>query len=126
MPTLDDVLSARLAELDAAHLRRRMRTLDSAQGPKVSMGGQPLLNFSSNDYLGLAWHPKLINAARTALEHTGTGAGASRLICGNLDVRTGKRLDECTGRKLYGCLMRAAPGCATMGACMGICCAGGS
>jgi len=86
MSTLDDVLTARLAELEAANLRRRLRTLDSAQGPKVSVGGEPLLNFSSNDYLGLAWHPKLIAAARTALERTGTGAGASRLICGNLDV----------------------------------------
>ncbi|MEM1058769.1 MAG: 8-amino-7-oxononanoate synthase [Verrucomicrobiota bacterium] len=86
MATLDDVLSARLAELEAGHLRRGLRTLDSAQGPKVSVEGEPLLNFSSNDYLGLAWHPRLIDAAATALKRSGTGAGASRLICGNLDL----------------------------------------
>lgn len=86
MPSLDDILNERLEKLDAANLRRRMRTLDSAQGPKVSVSGEPKLNFSSNDYLGLAWHPRLIEAAQQAVQHTGTGSGASRLICGNLDL----------------------------------------
>ncbi len=86
MPDLDAILSERLEKLEATNLRRRLRTLDSAQGPKVSVGGEPKLNFSSNDYLGLAWHPRLIEAAQQTVQRTGTGAGASRLICGNLDL----------------------------------------
>lgn len=86
MPDLNATLSERLDKLDAANLRRQMRTVDSAQGPKVSVNGEPKLNFSSNDYLGLAWHPRLIEAATQAVQRTGSGSGASRLICGNLDV----------------------------------------
>ncbi len=74
------------AELDAlreAGLFRSLRTVDSAQGPVISIGGKEYLNFSSNDYLGLANHPRLRAAARAAIESFGVGAGASRLVCGN-------------------------------------------
>ncbi len=77
-------LGQRLAALREQNLFRELRRVDSAQGPHLEIGGQTLLNFSSNDYLGLANHPDLKTAAIKALEKFGAGAGASRLICGSL------------------------------------------
>lgn len=82
MSEFDAILLQRLEEVEQAGLRRSLRVLDSAQGAEVKVGGRAVLNFSSNDYLGLANHPELARAAAEALEVFGTGAGASRLICG--------------------------------------------
>ena len=82
--TFDEELARRLAELRDHGLYRELRRIDSPQGPRIEVGGQVLLNFSSNDYLGLAAEPALKEAARQALEQYGAGAGASRLICGSL------------------------------------------
>jgi 8-amino-7-oxononanoate synthase len=84
MNDFDDQLSRELAEIQAQGLRRQLRRIDSAQGAHVTIAGQPFLNFSSNDYLGLANHPVLKQAAVRAIEKFGTGSGASRLICGSL------------------------------------------
>lgn len=73
-----------LEALETAGLRRRLRVLDSAQGRRVRAGDRELLNFSSNDYLGLASHPALAEAAARAMRGHGFGSGASRLICGTL------------------------------------------
>lgn len=77
-------LSQRLADTRAAGLWRALRRLDSAQGPWIESDGQRLLNFSSNDYLGLAHHPEVVAAAAEASHRWGGGTGASRLICGSL------------------------------------------
>lgn len=69
--------------LDEA-LIRRLNTVDSSTGPIVRYGGRPVILLSSNDYLGLAAHPSVIRAAVRATEQYGSGAGASRLICGTL------------------------------------------
>ncbi len=82
MGKFDRFLGSELERIAAAGLRRSLRVLDSPQGPEVFCDGRPLTNFSSNDYLGLATHPKLRKAAQIALEETGTGIGASRLVCG--------------------------------------------
>ncbi|HEX4139793.1 MAG TPA: 8-amino-7-oxononanoate synthase [Candidatus Methylacidiphilales bacterium] len=71
MKSLDDILQAELAALEAADLRRTLRVANGA-----------LLNFAANDYLGLARHPALVAAAREATAERGTGAGASRLVTG--------------------------------------------
>src|SRR5882757_6096485 len=84
MTSFTDELNRRLAELREQHLFRELRRVDSAQGPRIEIGGQTLLNFSSNDYLGLANHPALKEAAIKAVEKFGAGAGASRLVCGSL------------------------------------------
>lgn len=78
-----------LAALAEQNLRRTLRTVYSAQGTEIRVDGKSFLNFSSNDYLGLANHPKLVRAAKKALTDYGTGAGASRLICGNLGIHVG-------------------------------------
>jgi 8-amino-7-oxononanoate synthase len=80
----DSELQQRLNSLREQNLFRELRRVDSAQGPRIKIGGKTFLNFSSNDYLGLANHPVLKEAAIKAVEKFGTGAGASRLICGSL------------------------------------------
>lgn len=74
----------RLEELAARHLMRRLTPLDSGVGPVVEMTGRQILLFASNDYLGLAGHPEVIQSAIDATQRFGTGAGASRLISGSL------------------------------------------
>jgi 8-amino-7-oxononanoate synthase len=82
--SFQDDLTRRLAALREQSLFRELRRVDSAQGPRIKIGGKTFLNFSSNDYLGLANDPTLKEAAIKAIEKFGAGAGASRLICGSL------------------------------------------
>ncbi len=84
MSAFDQELKARLDAIREQGLYRELRRVDSPQGPRIKIGGRTLLNFSSNDYLGLANHPALKEAATKATEKFGAGAGASRLICGSL------------------------------------------
>ena len=84
MLSFDEDLSGRLATLRGQNLFRELRRVDSAQGSRIETGGKTFLNFSSNDYLGLANHPALKKAAIKAVEKFGAGAGASRLVCGSL------------------------------------------
>ncbi len=74
----------RLEEIKEKGLLRRMRTVESAQGARVRMDGEDVLLLCSNDYLGLTTHPAVTAAAIDAVERWGTGAGASRLISGNM------------------------------------------
>src|SRR5277367_1869552 len=84
MNPFDEELNQRLEALRKQGLRRELRRVDSPQSPRIKIGGKTFLNFSSNDYLGLANHPALKEAAIRAVETFGAGAGASRLICGSL------------------------------------------
>ena len=73
-----------LDELAAQHLTRRLTPLHSGVGPVVDMAGRHILLFASNDYLGLAMHPEVIQAAVEATQRFGAGAGAARLVSGSL------------------------------------------
>lgn len=84
MNHLSDHLQQRLDAIKKQSLLRRLRELDSPQGIRVRHDGRDLVNFSSNDYLGLSNHPALKEAAIRAVDRFGAGAGASRLICGSL------------------------------------------
>jgi len=80
----DRFLLAGLQEIESKGLNRRLSALEGAQQVRVARDGRQLLNFSSNDYLGLATHPALKQAAMAEWERSGFGSGASRLICGTL------------------------------------------
>ncbi|HKC94928.1 MAG TPA: aminotransferase class I/II-fold pyridoxal phosphate-dependent enzyme, partial [Nitrospira sp.] len=73
-----------LDELAAEHLTRQLRPLESGTGPTVRIGGREVLLFASNDYLGLACHPDVVDAAVMATQTYGAGSGAARLISGSL------------------------------------------
>jgi 8-amino-7-oxononanoate synthase len=81
--SLDTDLAGRLAELERAGLRRALRNVERRAGAEVVADGQSAIDFSSNDYLGLAADPRIAQAAANALAEAGTGAGAARLISGN-------------------------------------------
>ena len=74
-------LDERLASWDAEGLTRRLRPADG-EGVHLQVEGRPIVSFASNDYLGLSQHPRVKAAACAAIEAHGTGATASRLICG--------------------------------------------
>jgi 8-amino-7-oxononanoate synthase len=78
-----DRLKDALAALDDQGLRRSRRVLDGVQGARVTLDGREFLSFSSNDYLGLAGHPAIAEAARRAAAEHGVGAGAAHLISGH-------------------------------------------
>jgi 8-amino-7-oxononanoate synthase len=79
-----EFIHAELQALKEASLFRRLRTIAGDQGPTLTVDGREVLNFSSNNYLGLANHPALAAAAKEAIELYGCGSGASRLISGNM------------------------------------------
>ena len=78
-----DDIRGRLDELHARGMYRRRRTLQSPQGREVELGGRRLLNFCSNDYLGLAGDPRIGEAFKAGIDRWGAGAGASHLVCGH-------------------------------------------
>jgi 8-amino-7-oxononanoate synthase len=79
-----DFFAEELEALRKRALDRHLREISNAQGPEVVIAGRHFINFSSNDYLGLANDPQLREAATVAINEFGVGAGASRLISGNL------------------------------------------
>jgi 8-amino-7-oxononanoate synthase len=104
--SLDDEAKAELSQLDAIHRLRVPRVLDGAQGPVVTVDGALVLNFASNDYLGLAGDPRIARAAMTSLEVDGSGVGASRLIIGNHARHVALELAiadwmQCSGVRLF-------------------------
>ena len=79
---MQDLFAEQLKAIRAASLDRHLREISSSQGPEIQIAGRRLLNFSSNDYLGLANDSRLRKAAIAAINEFGVGAGASRLISG--------------------------------------------
>jgi glycine C-acetyltransferase/8-amino-7-oxononanoate synthase len=85
-------IEARLAELEQLGLHRRLRLISGPQGPRVLLDGKPVLLLCSNNYLGLADHPRVREAAAEAAMRWGVGAGASRLVSGTMTIH--RRLEE--------------------------------
>ncbi len=100
----DDLLQslvARVAEREHAGLLRRARTVDDARGARVTIDGRELLNFCSNDYLGLAQDPRIVEALRKAANESGVGSTAAHLVCGHRreHAQLEEALCEWTGRE---------------------------
>jgi 8-amino-7-oxononanoate synthase len=87
-----DELQARLDDLRDRGLYRKLRLISGPQGPRVLLDGKPVLLLCSNNYLGLADHPRVRKAASEAAMRWGAGAGASRLVSGNMTIH--RRLEE--------------------------------
>jgi 8-amino-7-oxononanoate synthase len=85
-------IEERLQELERLGLSRRLRLVSGPQGPTVLLDGKPVLLLCSNNYLGLADHPRVREAAAEAAMRWGVGAGASRLISGTMTIH--RRLEE--------------------------------
>jgi 8-amino-7-oxononanoate synthase len=100
MRGLDATLDSFFAGLQQAGRRRTLRPVEPLAAGRVRVGGRELVNFSSNDYLGLTRHPLLVERARQWAAEFGAGSGASRLVSGHLAA-----LDALEGR------IAAAKGC---------------
>lgn len=81
-----DFITERLEELKDQGIYRRLTVLESPAGARCKINGKDVINLSSNNYLGLANHPRLIRAAKDAIDKWGVGAGAVRTIVGNMTI----------------------------------------
>ncbi len=79
-------LDTTLEDLDGKGLRRNLRQLSGAQGREIVIEGRKVLNFCSNNYLGLADDPRLGQASADCVQKEGFGSGASRLVCGDMNA----------------------------------------
>lgn len=94
-------LAAHAEQREQAGLRRRLHTVTRADGMWVERGGRRLLSFCSNDYLGLAQHPSLVDALKRAADEDGVGSGSAHLISGHRSAHAAleEALAEWTGRE---------------------------
>jgi glycine C-acetyltransferase len=81
-----DFLNEEIQRLKDEHLYQALQPFDGQQGAEITMAGRKILNFSSNNYLGLANHPRLMEAAKNAIDAYGVGAGAVRTIIGTMTI----------------------------------------
>ena len=100
----------RLEEIRDRGLYRRLRCVSGPQGPRVLLDGRPVLMLCSNNYLGLADHPRVREAAAEAAMRYGAGSGASRLVSGNMTIH--RRLEESLAdfKGAEACCSRSATG----------------
>jgi 8-amino-7-oxononanoate synthase len=91
-----DFIDEELETLEAASLKRTLKLVEGSQGTRIVIDGKDVLNFCSNNYLGLADDERLKEAAIKSLEEEGFGAGASRLISGNMSSH--KKLEQTIAR----------------------------
>lgn len=83
---LHEILSEELESLRQKNLYKQLQTLESAQGPWVRMNGRDILMLSSNNYLALANHPRVLAAMKAAIDTHGSGTASVRFICGTTDL----------------------------------------
>ncbi|MBA2488025.1 MAG: aminotransferase class I/II-fold pyridoxal phosphate-dependent enzyme, partial [Chloroflexi bacterium] len=89
-------LAERITELQDQSLYRPLVVMDGPQKPRTTMDGRPVISLASNNYLGLATHPRLMDAALAAVRELGVGSGAVRTIAGTME------LHEALERRLAG------------------------
>ncbi|RYE84271.1 MAG: aminotransferase class I/II-fold pyridoxal phosphate-dependent enzyme, partial [Hyphomicrobiales bacterium] len=97
-PAYLDHLRSVLTEIEAAGLYKRERQITGPQGGRVTVGGRQMVNLCANNYLGLAHHPDIVQAASDAVHHYGFGMASVRFICGTLDLH--RELEQATARYL--------------------------
>lgn len=90
--TLLPVLQHELAEIQSAGLYKTERIISTPQGAEITANGRSVLNFCANNYLGLSSHPKVIEAAKRAIDTHGYGMSSVRFICGTQDIH--KELEQ--------------------------------
>src|SRR6266478_5222447 len=90
--TLQAVLQKELEEIKSAGLYKQERIISSPQGAEIIANGKKALNFCANNYLGLSSHPKVIEAAKKAIDTHGYGMSSVRFICGTQDIH--KELEQ--------------------------------
>ncbi len=98
-------IQERLDDLRERGLHRRMRLVSGPQGPRVLLDGKPVLLLCSNNYLGLADHPRVREAAADAAMRWGVGAGASRLVSGNMTVHRRLESELADFKRRQACLL---------------------
>ena len=98
--TLKNVLENELAEIEKAGLYKKERVITSPQGAEITVqGGKQVINFCANNYLGLSSSPKVMEAAKQAVDAHGYGLSSVRFICGTQDIHKEleKKLSEFLG-----------------------------
>src|ERR1700710_710248 len=75
-----------LSDIETAGLIKKERIITSEQGPEITVNGKTVLNFCANNYLGLSSHPKVIEAAKKAIDDYGYGMSSVRFICGTQNI----------------------------------------
>jgi len=90
--TLKPALQKELEEIKSAGLYKQERIISTPQGAEITANGKQVLNFCANNYLGLSSHPKVIEAAKKAIDSHGYGMSSVRFICGTQDIH--KTLEE--------------------------------
>lgn len=85
--TLQPILQAELKEIEEAGLYKKERIITGPQGADITIaGGQEVVNFCANNYLGLSSHPRVVEAAKRAIDTHGFGMSSVRFICGTQDI----------------------------------------
>ena len=85
-PSFYTRLQKELQDITDAGLFKQERIIESEQGPEITVNGRSVLNFCANNYLGLSSHPKVVAAAKAAVDHRGYGMSSVRFICGTQDI----------------------------------------
>lgn len=115
-----DIFDREFQQLAGKGLKRKLRSSSGPQGRTLLVDGKKVLNFCSNNYLGLADHPRLITSAIDSLRAEGFGSAASRLVCGNMESH--RRLEKAMAqlKKTEGCLLFSSGYMANVGIISGL------
>ena len=109
-----------LRELSDKGLRRSLKEISGPQGREIILEGRKVLNFCSNNYLGLADDPRIVEAACSSLKSEGFGSGASRLVCGNMESHRSLQEAVAKLKKTEQCLLFSSGYMANVGIISGL------